>query len=69
MSIERFLTKHPRSTLTRTCRMDGDLIATVDAAINQVQVVDFDVASAEIVRVLVLLLSHDVGADIIERAV
>lgn len=64
MSIECFLSKHSRSTLSRTGRvLVGDLIAAVDASVDQVQVVHFDVASAEIVRVL------DVRVDVVVRAV
>lgn len=47
-----------------------DLISTIDAAVDEVQIVYFDVvASAQIVRVLILLLRHDVGVDVVEWAV
>lgn len=48
----------------------SDFISVINAAVYQVQVVHFDVSSAKIVRVLILLLGHNVGIDVVvERAV
>lgn len=66
MPIEGLLTEHSRSTLSRAGAV---LVSIVDAAVDKVQVVDFDVATAQVVGVLILLLCHDVGIDVVEGTV
>jgi hypothetical protein len=65
MTIKSLLAKHSPSICSRTGRV---FVSVVDAAVDQVQVVDFDVSSS-VVGILVLLLSHDVGVDVVERTV
>ena len=45
------------------------IISIINAAIDKVQVIYFNVSSSYIVRVLILLLSHYVRIDVVEWTV
>lgn len=63
MSVERFLAEHSRATLSRAGRVL--VVPTVDATVDQIEIVDFDVASSHVVGVLILLLGHDIGTNVV----